>query len=752
MWSAEYGTAAVHFGIYGTWWFAGLLGLLGLNVLSAALIRFPWKKHQTGFVITHAGIILLLIGCLQSRLGGIDAQLPIFEADTGHVAFEDKQHFELRIEPTGPAGGRDNLRRSRGGKLVRIPFTPGPFNWRDYSADLVRWPWQDDGTLFWFPWRLAYRDFGPIYRGNGLQLSVLDYLSDSQLRPASPHDRSGASIVPVPFDKKKDKVLKQRRVRLRLSIDGHTETAWLDGLPMIPAELLGPSFREGQQWTVQGKDRRVKIRLVWDEIDTGFRLYLHHFDRRLDPGTSQPSRYSSLVSRLPPESAAEVEARRSDRAAAAAEDRAAAAEAEKISITLNEPVNFADPRTGLSYRMYQESFQGPFRPGNETFDELAGPTDRDELWESVLTVNYDPGRGLKYFGCLLVVAGIATMFYMRAYFFRPASTTETRMNAKIAIGALIFLASLGAVDALAEPVAPALAEPVAPTAPSAAAGMDWSAWKHIPVFDNGRIMPVNTFAMSVVETVCGTESPTLALVGTADGQGQEPESLAAAKVLFPDGKPRRFTAPELLLSWLVEPQRWESVPFLQAGHEGLRRDVLGLPIAAKAGRLKYVSPWQVMRSEGFRKQMLAMAEKPGPGRQADAAGEVHGRRGEDQESFRRHQHVPPGRLRSQGRLQRGSRFDDRLTQPGPHLAGPRPGRAGDGRDRSGRPPPRGGRRNRQVDREAGGPGPETGVDAQTGGADPGGLGEIVGGAGPAVGGGQAGEPRRQSRRYLAEGP
>ena len=604
----EYGTAAVHFGIYGTWWFAGLLGLLGLNVLSAALIRFPWKKHQTGFVITHAGIILLLIGCLQSRLGGIDAQLPIFEADTGHVAFEDKQHFELRIEPTGPAGGRDNLRRSRGGKLVRIPFTPGPFNWRDYSADLVRWPWQDDGTLFWFPWRLAYRDFGPIYRGNGLQLSVLDYLSDSQLRPASPHDRSGASIVPVPFDKKKDKVLKQRRVRLRLSIDGHTETAWLDGLPMIPAELLGPSFREGQQWTVQGKDRRVKIRLVWDEIDTGFRLYLHHFDRRLDPGTSQPSHYSSLVSRLPPESAAEVEARRSDRAAAAAEDRAAAAEAEKISITLNEPVNFADPRTGLSYRMYQESFQGPFRPGNETFDELAGPTDRDELWESVLTVNYDPGRGLKYFGCLLVVAGIATMFYMRAYFFRPASTTETRMNAKIAIGALIFLASLGAVDALAEPVAPALAEPVAPTAPSAAAGMDWSAWKHIPVFDNGRIMPVNTFAMSVVETVCGTESPTLALVGTADGQGQEPESLAAAKVLFPDGKPRRFTAPELLLSWLVEPQRWESVPFLQAGHEGLRRDVLGLPIAAKAGRLKYVSPWQVMRSEGFRKQMLAMAE------------------------------------------------------------------------------------------------------------------------------------------------
>jgi hypothetical protein len=420
----EYGTPAVHFGIYGTWWFAGLLGLLGLNVLAAALVRFPWEKHQTGFVVTHAGIILLLIGCLQSRLGGIDAQLPIFEGDTGHVAFEDKQHFELRIEPTGPEGGNGSLRQSRGGKLIRIPFTPGPFNWRDYSADLVRLPWQDDGTLYWFPWRLAHRDFGTIYRGNGLQLSVLDYLSDSLLQPAGPHDRSGTSIVPVAFNKKKDKLLKQRRVRLRLSLDGHTETAWLEGLPMVPAELLGPSLRNGQQWTVEGKDRRVRISLAWDEIDTGFRLYLHQFDRRLDPGTSQPSHYSSLVSRLPQEIAAEVESRRKDPAAAIAKDQAAA-QGEKILITLNEPQSFADPRTGLSYRMYQESFQGPFKPGDRTFDELAGPTDRDELWESVLTVNYDPGRGLKYFGCLLVVAGIATMFYMRAYFFRPVSTTRT---------------------------------------------------------------------------------------------------------------------------------------------------------------------------------------------------------------------------------------------------------------------------------------------------------------------------------------
>ncbi|NBV44816.1 MAG: hypothetical protein EBR86_04065 [Planctomycetia bacterium] len=43
----------------------------------------------------------------------------------------------------------------------------------------------------------------------------------------------------------------------------------------------------------------------------------------------------------------------------------------------------------------------------------------DRLEASVLTVNYDPGRGVKYAGSGLVVVGIFTMFYMRAYFFGP---------------------------------------------------------------------------------------------------------------------------------------------------------------------------------------------------------------------------------------------------------------------------------------------------------------------------------------------
>lgn len=49
--------------VYRSWWFNGLLALLAVNVAAAALTRYPWKRRHIGFVITHAGIIILLGGC-----------------------------------------------------------------------------------------------------------------------------------------------------------------------------------------------------------------------------------------------------------------------------------------------------------------------------------------------------------------------------------------------------------------------------------------------------------------------------------------------------------------------------------------------------------------------------------------------------------------------------------------------------------------------------------------------------------------
>ena len=48
---------------------------------------------------------------------------------------------------------------------------------------------------------------------------------------------------------------------------------------------------------------------------------------------------------------------------------------------------------------------------------------------------------------------------------------------------------------------------------------------------------------------------------------------------------------------MVEPEKWQRVPLLIAEHEGLRRDILDVPLRSRQGRrLKYVSPWQVQHA------------------------------------------------------------------------------------------------------------------------------------------------------------
>jgi len=116
------------------------------------------------------------------------------------------------------------------------------------------------------------------------------------------------------------------------------------------------------------------------------------------------------------------------------------------------------------------------------------------------------------------------------------------------------------------------------------AEVDFSAWQHLPVFHNGRMMPLNTFAQMAVEKIAGRPNPRLG----PPGGSEQPCAL------FPDGKPRKFSAAELLFSWLVAPEKWEDVPFLAAGHEDLRREVLELPVTdAKGNHLNYAAPSEV---------------------------------------------------------------------------------------------------------------------------------------------------------------
>lgn len=84
-------------------WFHGALALLGLNVLAAMAVRFPWGKDRWGFVVTHGSILLILVGALVTKMFGVDGQLALFEGESGN---EIKLSSGERVTITDKATGR----------------------------------------------------------------------------------------------------------------------------------------------------------------------------------------------------------------------------------------------------------------------------------------------------------------------------------------------------------------------------------------------------------------------------------------------------------------------------------------------------------------------------------------------------------------------------------------------------------------------------------------------------------------------
>jgi hypothetical protein len=126
------GTPAVQRDIYQTPWFAFILGLLGLNIFSVMVSRYPWTKHHTGFLIAHVGLLLVLAGSVVSLYRGLDSNMALFEGETSdRVALLEKAlqvsvpglgvsgTFPVAFEKTAPLPGRER-RFPVGGDVVLV--------------------------------------------------------------------------------------------------------------------------------------------------------------------------------------------------------------------------------------------------------------------------------------------------------------------------------------------------------------------------------------------------------------------------------------------------------------------------------------------------------------------------------------------------------------------------------------------------------------------------------------------------------
>ena len=181
----EYGAAVSQFVLYANVWFYGIVGLLAFNIFFSMLLRFPWRRYDIPFLVTHIGILLLVFGCYLTWQYGEEAQITLPEGTIGRVAVKlDKQKFEITRIAHAAIDSSEPI-------PIHIPFRPGPFSWQDYEYD----NWINDGRpykwILWHAMRFGHRDEGELPSGNReFKLEVLDYYASSALEPVPPLDIS----------------------------------------------------------------------------------------------------------------------------------------------------------------------------------------------------------------------------------------------------------------------------------------------------------------------------------------------------------------------------------------------------------------------------------------------------------------------------------------------------------------------------------------------------------------------------------
>jgi cytochrome c-type biogenesis protein CcsB len=123
------GHAYAQWYVYHSYWFMALLGLLALNILAAALVRYPWGRARSGFLLAHAGLLILLAGAITTFMGGVDGTISFSE---GQTAREILLPDSCRITTTWPQS--EGAQSDMAGVFV---FRPGPVKWPEgKSLDL----------------------------------------------------------------------------------------------------------------------------------------------------------------------------------------------------------------------------------------------------------------------------------------------------------------------------------------------------------------------------------------------------------------------------------------------------------------------------------------------------------------------------------------------------------------------------------------------------------------------------------------
>jgi hypothetical protein len=385
--------------VYHAWWFSVLLLLLGVNIFFAAVKKWPWKRHQTGFLITHVGLLTMLAGGIVTSISNTDATIALIDTSnptvTGHpdvvdnigvmrqsgstIALHDDS--EILVKEYKLKKGLEGTRpEPYVASETKCHFAPGSFIWKSEPDEFK--PQQVD-PLVAIMGLIAH----PLPRrwqldlGDGAKLEVIAFYPNARpkRRMDVPKDDIHGGLgrkfdyepdLEIPPGMTRDGLKPVARCRLSLGKD--KVDFWL------PQNGTATQHVGDRVFTIEYTQRVQKL---------PFELKLLRAEMTTDLGTQSAASYTSWVQLT---------------------DAEKGIHEKDCMITMNQPLEHRD------YKVYQSTYGSI----TQTLG-ITDPATGRPVSYSGFTVGRDPGLWLKYLGSIMLALGIATMFYMRAYFFKP---------------------------------------------------------------------------------------------------------------------------------------------------------------------------------------------------------------------------------------------------------------------------------------------------------------------------------------------
>lgn len=397
--------------VYHTWFMYLTLAVLSIVLIAVMVDRWPWKKRHIPFLLAHVGILVLLLGSWITKEYGLDGSMrfgigernrfvTIPQTDVTIWSSFDGDRYTKLIETEV-----DFFLDSPKDKPFRYPLPEGELVINDYEpyvapsrqfvksenpkmGSAIRFQLQNPNVNVndWMfqqrPTQVVTSQFGPAQFTFG-EIPIILPATNSMFLVSKDEDEINYVVTykdgkkPLKGSLKEGQSFQTGWMGLEFRLLRYFQKAE-EKMDFRKLDRPNPLSTSAAKLEFQGKTYWIQLndvlKIFTDKavyiisygnrrIDIGFDLHLKNFEVGRYQGTMRAASYQSLV---------------------------ATPDGKETLISMNEPLK----HKGLTF--YQASFsEGPDGQPNA----------------SILSVNYDPGRWLKYLGSFLICLGTVWLFY-----------------------------------------------------------------------------------------------------------------------------------------------------------------------------------------------------------------------------------------------------------------------------------------------------------------------------------------------------